>query len=194
MSETGRNAYRQIVEEGLLAGAQLRVYEFLAARAAHGESFTRNELDAALAPGRPNAGFSRRLAEMEQRGVVQRVGVRACQITGRECDLWTIVPEALPGPRVRASALAPSAPPTPSEARRLAAMLRDVLDGTATPHERAQIAARLVPWLAAGIPANDAPPANDAEAQAAPPVPVPRPAPPPGTQMPLFGEIGSVVP
>jgi hypothetical protein len=72
-------------------------------------------------------------------------------------------------------------------------MLRDVLDGTATPRERAQIAARLVPWLAAGVPANDAPPANDAGATGAqvsvpaPPVPASMPAPLPGTQMPLFG-------
>lgn len=190
MSETGRNAYRQILDEGLLAGAQLQVYEFLAARAASGESFTRNELDAALAPGRPNAGFSRRLAEMEQRGVVHRVGTRACRITGRECDLWTIVPEALPGPRVRQAPRDPGAPPTPSEARRLASMLRDVLDGTATPHERGHLAARLVPWLAAGIPANDAAPSQAEAPSGATPAPASQPPPlqpPSGTQMALFG-------
>jgi hypothetical protein len=189
MSTTGHAAYRQIVEEGLLGSAQIKVYEFLDARADFGESFTRNELDAALAPGRPNAGFSRRLAEMEQRGVVQRVGTRACRITQRECDTWTVVPDALPSPRVRPPRRDPQTPPTPSEARRLAAMLRGVLEGTATPHERAQVADRLVPWLAAGasIPANDAPPANDGDGPAAPAAAPVVELPPPGTQLDLLG-------
>lgn len=60
---------------------------------------TRNELDRDLAHGRPNPAYSRRLAEMERMGVLARVGVRVCLVSGFNAELWDVtdqLPTKLP--------------------------------------------------------------------------------------------------
>lgn len=92
MPATQAAAYQQLVQEGRLKGLQAEVYWFLG----NTGPATRNELDAALGNGAPNAGYSRRLAEMERRGLVRRTTARECRITGRVCETWEAIPDAKP--------------------------------------------------------------------------------------------------
>jgi hypothetical protein len=87
-------AYYQIVNEGRINGLQRDVYHYLLLTSAG--AVTRNELDAALGNGAPNAGYSRRLAEMERRGLVRRAAVRECRVTQRPCETWEAIPDASP--------------------------------------------------------------------------------------------------
>jgi hypothetical protein len=91
--ETSAEAYAYLVSSGALARAQAAVYSALYL---HGP-LTRNELDRRLAgPGQPNPTFSRRLADMERMGVIRRVGVRPCAITGRNADAWDVTSQVVP--------------------------------------------------------------------------------------------------
>lgn len=87
-------AYEALVQEGRITGLQRDVYRYLLMASAG--AVTRNELDAALGNGAPNAGYSRRLAEMERRGLVRRTTARECRITGRVCETWEAIPNASP--------------------------------------------------------------------------------------------------
>lgn len=81
---TQASAYRAIIESGELSRLQRAVYEWL-----YQHPFsTRDELDSALGDGKPNCGASRRLAEMERGGVVERGPSRCCRITGRMKETW----------------------------------------------------------------------------------------------------------
>lgn len=84
--QTSLDAYRTICDRDLLSTARLAVYRHLFD---HGP-LTRNELDHGLAAGRPNPTYSRRLAEMERIGVLQRAGTRICSITGFRSELWDV--------------------------------------------------------------------------------------------------------
>lgn len=92
MPETQAAAYQSLVQDGRLKGLQAEVYWFLGSTG----PATRNELDAALGNGAPNAGYSRRLAEMERRGLVRRGAARECRITSRVCETWEAIPDANP--------------------------------------------------------------------------------------------------
>lgn len=81
---TQRDAYQAIIDSGSLNRMQVAVYRLLC----ESPGKTRDEIDHALAPGRPNAGYSRRLVELERMGVIQRVGVRVCTVTGRKKQAW----------------------------------------------------------------------------------------------------------
>lgn len=91
---TQSTAYQTLVQDGRLKGLQREVYHYLLLGSA--TPVTRNELDAALGNGAPNAGYSRRLAEMERRGLVRRAAVRECRITQRPCETWEAIPDANP--------------------------------------------------------------------------------------------------
>lgn len=91
--QTSIAAYRKLVESGRLARSQRAVYRALY----EAGPMTRNELDARLAPGRPNPPHSRRLVELERMGLVRRVDVRPCTVTGDSADAWDVT--ALEEPR-----------------------------------------------------------------------------------------------
>lgn len=93
-TQTQLVAYEQLVQDGRIAGLQRDVYFHLLV--VPDAPLTRNELDAALGNGAPNAGYSRRLAEMERRGLVRRTTARECRITGRVCETWEAIPDAKP--------------------------------------------------------------------------------------------------
>lgn len=93
-TQTQLAAYEQLVQEGRIAGLQRDVYFHLLV--VPDAPLTRNELDAALGNGAPNAGYSRRLAEMERRGLVRRATARECRITSRVCETWEAIPNADP--------------------------------------------------------------------------------------------------
>jgi len=79
-------AYEEIRDSGLLSKRRWETYQALALYG----PLTRNEVDAQLAPGQPNASFSRRLCELERLGVISRADVRVCRVTGKNCDTWDI--------------------------------------------------------------------------------------------------------
>lgn len=89
-----------------LGASQFKVWEYLWSNPYK----TRNEIDRALGEGRPNATFSRRLAEMARMGIVGRRHSRACAITQRTCETWVAVdaePVRISGaPKQRAKELA----------------------------------------------------------------------------------------
>jgi hypothetical protein len=70
--------------KGRLPRAQRQVLEHIAAH----PGCTRNELDQALAAGRPNANFSRRLTELEAKALIHRGTPRACAITNQKATTW----------------------------------------------------------------------------------------------------------
>lgn len=49
---------------------------------------TRNEIDAALGAGQPNASHSRRLSGLEEKGWIERGPERACGVSGRPAATW----------------------------------------------------------------------------------------------------------
>lgn len=153
MTTTSIEAYEHMRREGLLAGAQLEVYEGLARLG----GLTRNELDQALSGGQPNPTFSRRLAEMERRGVVSRGKARECCVTGRKCEVWTAVPRAIPTARLpRAKPAAAGEvmlPLTASEQRRLSGVLKGLLPRVAFAREQRDfLIERAIPSLGAAVP------------------------------------------
>lgn len=85
-------AYAYLIESGRLSRARAEVYAHVYNRGPQ----TRNELDAALAPGQPNPTSSRRLADLERMGLMYRVRVRPCKITGRNSDEWDVTDRVQP--------------------------------------------------------------------------------------------------
>lgn len=79
-------AYARIRESGVLQRMQWRVFAWLAENG----PATRNEIDLALGGGRPNANYSRRLADMERMGAIARGDARLCAVTGRPCETWAV--------------------------------------------------------------------------------------------------------
>ena len=65
-------AWEAIRDSGDLGRYQWETYDFIA----RNPGTTRNEIDHALAPGRPNPPYSRRLSELERAGVIHRLGTR----------------------------------------------------------------------------------------------------------------------
>ena len=182
--QTSLDAWQRIQEEGLLRQAEQAVYGALFRSEA---GLTRNELDRQLAPGQPNAPYSRRLAEMERSGAVRRVGARGCAVSGHTCEVWDVT-DGIP---VRAEPeAAPPMPTTeqaPALAREVEQRIADVRRAGCEPSEALLV---LHAWLAAGAPAKRGrrgvtagPAPSPAEAAPAPPVapppvdpPVPSPA------------------
>ena len=118
MPPTQAAAYQQLVKEGRLKGIQAEVYWFLGSTG----PATRNELDSALGEGKPNAPYSRRLSEMERRGLVRRGPVRECRITEHSCETWETIPDASPIDEPAAVAAAPTAAAGTSPMSSLSAM------------------------------------------------------------------------
>lgn len=79
-------AYKRIMDEGLLPKRQIEAYELIYL---HGP-ITRNELDQKAMHGTVNPSYSRRLKELEDRGVIYRASKRKCTITGHQCDAWAV--------------------------------------------------------------------------------------------------------
>jgi len=92
-------AYEHIKRSGVLARAQFQVYEYLTFH----PGATRNEVDRDLGCGRPNANASRRLVELERRGLLRRGDPRLCSVTGHACETWwtTTATDPLPLPKAR---------------------------------------------------------------------------------------------
>lgn len=143
--ETSIEAYKKIQADGSLSKAQMAVYGVLFADG----PMTRNELDARLSPGRPNAMHSRRLSEMERRGVVKRCPARACRVSGHTCETWDVTGQP-PGQKVSA----PRTPPMPAGAdcAALSSVVRSAIDGGLVPEVTVAAARALSEWLAAGAP------------------------------------------
>lgn len=115
--QTGIDAYEKIKRDGSLTRAQLEVYKCL--HEAVPDGMTRNEIDARLSPGKPNAMYSRRLSEMERMGVVRRMaGSRICSVSNHRCEAWTVTGKLpVKGEPPRAWPPCPP-PPTPPNWRR----------------------------------------------------------------------------
>ncbi len=101
MSWTSLQAYDYIRQNGLLSHMRLRVYEDLLT---NGPSTAAEVTARLLTPTMGNPSFHRRLSELEELGIVYRVKVRECRLTGHLAEVWEIVPGALPQGTVRAKA------------------------------------------------------------------------------------------
>jgi hypothetical protein len=88
-------AYDRLLESGRIRGIRRDVLVYLHR---HGPA-TRNELDAALAPGRPNPPHSRRIAELAAMDAIHVVGERD------GADLWDVTEaeSMAPAPKKRSS-------------------------------------------------------------------------------------------
>lgn len=81
----------------MLAKSQFAVYDMLFR---HGP-LTRNEIDTRCsATGKPNPAYSRRLVELEERGVLCRNGTKTCSVSGFECDAWDVT-DRMPTPKLK---------------------------------------------------------------------------------------------
>lgn len=133
-------AFRALINDGTISEARL-----IAAHALwqHPSGMTANELDRHLSPGVINSRYSRRLIELERRGLIARAGARKCSVSGNRCDVWVYAPHV--------PAAAPLCPrmPSPEEA----ALLTTALDMTQPVASEMSDALRvLLAWLAAGAP------------------------------------------
>lgn len=105
---------------GRLSACQWQVWSYLAECKTPP---TRNELDRALGGGQPNAPYSRRLVELERRGIIARGPARACSVTGFQSATWTAL-----AAEPREIARKPS--PTSLERRALRSLRREIDAGT----------------------------------------------------------------
>lgn len=93
-SQTGIDAWIAIGANGLLNRVSYAVYDCIYR---HGQPMTRNEIDAGCTKtGKPNQAFSRRLVEMERRGVLIRKGTKRCPLKETTCTAWDINEGRLP--------------------------------------------------------------------------------------------------
>ena len=84
---TSAMAYHAIKANGLLSRMRWLVYDCLYQ---HGP-LTGNEVNERLkSPGQVAPSYHKRLSELETLGVVRTIGVRACSVTGRECEEWDV--------------------------------------------------------------------------------------------------------
>jgi hypothetical protein len=89
---TSAKALTAIETGGLLSRLRLKVYKALFASG----PMTAGELNrACLEDGQVTPGYHKRLSELERLGLARRVGVRACKVTGLECDEWDVT-DSLP--------------------------------------------------------------------------------------------------
>lgn len=80
-------AYNEIKNNGLLSKVRLLVYETLYQ---HGP-MTAGELTLKLMhPNEVHPSYHRRLDELRERGVAERVGERPCNVTGHLADVWDV--------------------------------------------------------------------------------------------------------
>lgn len=82
MRQTSLRAYQQIEANGLLSRTRWMVYSYLF----HHGPLTGSELNVKMG----GVSYHKRLSELEQLGVVQTAGRRACAITGMECEQWDV--------------------------------------------------------------------------------------------------------
>lgn len=68
----------------VLAPVQFRAWEWIDQHPGH----TANEIDRALAPGRSNAAYSRRLSELHDAGYLMRGPARLCAVSGHAAVTW----------------------------------------------------------------------------------------------------------
>lgn len=101
---TSKIAYDKLKLSGKLKGHRWAAYDWLFR---HGPA-SAGEANRALAPNAPNPSFHRRLDELEKRGLVERIGVFPCPITGELVDWWdvtdqddplSVTPKATQAPR-----------------------------------------------------------------------------------------------
>jgi len=111
--QTSKDAYREILESGLLNLACLAV----ATRLAEDGPLTGNEVDRAL--NSPSA--HKRLSDLARWGVAKVVGVKQDPLTGKHGEVWSLISGARPvRPASTASipktaALEPASAPLPAE-------------------------------------------------------------------------------
>jgi hypothetical protein len=85
--ETSAAAYKALVEDGALGRMQRRVYAVLY----DAGPMTANEINrACLQEGEVAPSYHKRLSELERLGVVRRVGIRKCNVSGNDCDAWDV--------------------------------------------------------------------------------------------------------
>lgn len=90
---TSIEVYNKIKRDGLLSRKRLEIYEVLFE---HGP-LTGNEIFRKLkgVSHIVHANIHSRLNEMERLGVAVRIGIRACNVTGNNVDLWELT-DSLP--------------------------------------------------------------------------------------------------
>ena len=104
LRKTSLIAWRELQESGLLTGMR----ELVAKCVYDHGPMTHNELDSRLKGHKEiNPSYHKRLSELGRMGVIERVGERACSITGNLCELWDI--SGRPPKKLEASRTVPSA-------------------------------------------------------------------------------------
>lgn len=82
--DTSRGAYEHLVKTGALKGKQHQIMRELIV---HGDATSGEVLDHIANIRNVNA-WRGRFTELQQRGLIREVAVRACKISGRECIVW----------------------------------------------------------------------------------------------------------
>ncbi len=107
MRQTSLAAYLAIQKSGVLSRCRWQVYDYLF----HHGPLTSAQVDAQLRGGEVRPSFGKRLPELESLGVVYRVRIGTCPITGNQSYVWGVtdfIPEEgakLPRPTSRAELL-----------------------------------------------------------------------------------------
>jgi hypothetical protein len=87
--KTSIEAYRAIIESGLLPRRRLEVYQFVYE---HGPTTIR-ETWKALGPERTTGSYSTRFSELRDQGVIEEIGERFDPVTGMTVILWDVTAE-----------------------------------------------------------------------------------------------------
>lgn len=84
--ETSRQAYNEIVENGLLSERKMQVYKTLF----FNPGITQNECHAVISEFNKitKQSIGPRFAELLRIGVIKECGKRVCSITGKTCLIW----------------------------------------------------------------------------------------------------------
>jgi hypothetical protein len=94
MRQTSLDAYHEITENGLLSKRRLQVYRWLFKNG----PATGKEVTVALCPPDQNTGgYTTRLSELKEQGVVAEAGHKSCQFSGQTVTLWDVT-DRLPNP------------------------------------------------------------------------------------------------
>lgn len=85
--DTSRASFHQLAASGDLVGKQRSILEHLSI---HGAATSGEVIDALSKrlPIRNVNAWRGRFTELQQRGLIREVSVRACKISGRECIVW----------------------------------------------------------------------------------------------------------
>ena len=91
--QTSLEAYKYILESGILKKQKLEIYEVLWGFQRMGASLTAGELQKRYFPKTSRNNIATRISELIKCGIVKECGERDCGVSGRMCHTYTVTNE-----------------------------------------------------------------------------------------------------